>query len=165
MLDSLYREHNNWLKSWIGQRLGCPEQASDLAQETFVRILTQQRQVQPHTPRAYLSTIARGLMIDLFRRKSLEQAYLDSLQQLPETTAISPEDHHLIIEALMHIDQMLDQLGERSRQVFLMAQLDGLSHAEISRRLGVSVNTVRKHYIRALTHCLLLMDDSHETDR
>ena len=40
-----------------------------------------------------------------------------------------------------------------------MAQLNRLSYVEIGRRLGVSVTTVKKHAVRALTHCLLLAED------
>ena len=72
---------------------------------------------------------------------------------------ISPETRSLIIETLMEIDRLLDGLGGRTREIFLMAQLDGLSYVEIGRRLGVSVTTVKKHAVRALTHCLLLVED------
>ncbi|BDZ73882.1 hypothetical protein GCM10025856_16010 [Methylophaga marina] len=73
---------------------------------------------------------------------------------------MSAEQHHLIIDTLLQIEQMLDEMSERGRHIFLLAQLDGLSFAEISRRLNVSVPTVRKHFIRAMTQCLLLLEDS-----
>ncbi|MNW07727.1 putative RNA polymerase sigma factor FecI [compost metagenome] len=73
--------------------------------------------------------------------------------------AVSPETRELIIETLMEIDRLLDGLGERTREIFLLAQLDGLSYVDIGRRLQVSVNTVKKHAVRALTHCLLLIED------
>ena len=40
-----------------------------------------------------------------------------------------------------------------------MVQLEGLSFVEIGRRLDLSANTVRKHFVRAMTHCLLLIED------
>ena len=55
--------------------------------------------------------------------------------------------------------KLLDGLGARTREIFLMAQLDGLSYVEIGRRLDVSVTTVKKHAVRALTHCLMLAED------
>lgn len=98
-------------------------------------------------------------MIDSFRRRSLEQAYLETLALSPEPLAVSPETRALILETLFEIDRLLDGLGERTREIFLLAQLDGLSYVEIGRRLNVSVNTVKKHAVRALTHCLLLAED------
>ena len=97
-------------------------------------------------------------MIDLFRRRALEQAYLEVLAARPEPVDISPETRLQIIETLVEIDRLLDGLGGRTREIFLMAQLDGLSYVEIARRLEVSVTTVKKHAVRALTHCLLLIE-------
>lgn len=158
-LEILYREHHSWLWHWIKSRLDCDDQARDLTQETFIKLLLQNRAEDLRAPKAYLSSIARGLLVDVFRRRSVEKAYLDALALQPEQHAISPELQHSILETLMEIDQMLDTMSERGRQIFLMAQLDGLSYVEISRRLDISVNTVRKHFIRAMTQCLLLVDE------
>jgi RNA polymerase sigma-70 factor (ECF subfamily) len=158
-LEILYREHHSWLWQWIKSRLDCDDEARDLTQETFIKLLVQNRAEDLRAPKAYLSSIARGLLIDVFRRRSVEKAYLDALALQPEQHVISPELQHSILETLMEIDQLLDSMSERGRQIFLMAQLDGLSYAEISRRLDISVNTVRKHFIRAMTHCLLILDE------
>ncbi|MNN31273.1 putative RNA polymerase sigma factor FecI [compost metagenome] len=155
----LYEDHHGWLCGWLRKRLGCVDHAADLAQDTFIRVLTQRKNLELREPRAYLSTIARSLMIDSFRRRALEQAYLQTLAAIPEPVAVSPETRELIIETLMEIDRLLDGLGERTREIFLLAQLDGLSYVDIGRRLQVSVNTVKKHAVRALTHCLLLIED------
>lgn len=158
-VQTLYEDHHSWLCSWLRRRLGCSDHSADLAQDTFIRVLTQRKTLELREPRAYLSTIARSLMIDSFRRRSLEQAYLETLALNPEPLAVSPETRALILETLYEIDRLLDGLGERTREIFLLAQLDGLSYVEIGRRLNVSVNTVKKHAVRALTHCLLLAED------
>lgn len=154
-VHTLYADHHQWLCGWLRKRLGCVDHAADMAQDTFIRVLTQRKAPELREPRAYLSTIARSLMIDMFRRRTLEQAYLETLASQPEALSLSPETRLLIIETLLEIDQILDGLGPRTRQIFLMAQLDGLSYVEIGRQLQVSVNTVKKHAVRALMHCLL----------
>ncbi|MDG9929125.1 MULTISPECIES: sigma-70 family RNA polymerase sigma factor [unclassified Pseudomonas] len=159
-VQALYREHHDWLRLWLRKRLPCAEHAADLAQDTFVRVLASRQACDLREPRAYLSSIARSLMIDGFRRRNLEQAYLDALVARPEPLDISPEQRALVIETLVEIDRMLDGLGARCREIFLLAQLDGLSHVEIGRRLGLSTNTVRKYVVRALTHCMLLIEDA-----
>jgi len=158
-VHTLYENHHSWLCGWLRQRLGCIDNAADLAQDTFIRVMTQRKTPELREPRAYLSTVARSLMIDMFRRRALEQAYLETLALNPEPMDISPETRTLIIETLIEIDRLLDGLGERTREIFLLAQLDGLSYVEIGRRLKVSVTTVKKHAVRALTHCLLLVED------
>lgn len=154
----LYEGHHAWLSTWLRKRLPCREQAADLAQDTFVKVLLNSKAAELREPRAYLTSVARSLMIDMFRRRSIEQAYQEVLAAQPEALADSPETRELIIEALMEIDRLLDSLGERGRNIFIMAQIEGLSFAEISRQLNVSVNTVRKHFIRAMAQCLMLLD-------
>lgn len=158
--EQLYAEHNGWLTAWLNRRLSCRDQACDLAQDVFIRVLTQRRAEELREPRAYLSSIARSLLVNLFRRRSIEQAYLDALA-LSASAAFepSPEERRQIIEALLEIDRLLDQLGERPREIFLRVQLDGLSMAEVGRQMGISANTVRKHFIRAMAQCLALLDD------
>lgn len=155
-LQTLYRDYNGWLRGWLRKRLNNSADAADLAQDTFVRVLVARTSGTLHEPRRYLATIARGLVIDLYRRRSLEQAYLEALALRPEVHAPSAEARALIFDSLMAIDRMLDGLGARTRQIFLAVQLDGLTYEKTAERLGVSVTTVRKHLASALMHCLLL---------
>lgn len=155
-VDALYRQHHSWLRSWLRQRLNCSADAADLAQDTFIRLLLARTADSLREPRHYLATIARGLVIDLYRRRSLEQAYLEALALRPELYAPSAEDRVLILDSLLAIDRLLDGLGPRTRAIFLAVQLDGLSYEKAAERVGVSVSTVRKHLARALLHCLLL---------
>jgi RNA polymerase sigma factor (sigma-70 family) len=154
-LYQLYHEHHGWLRGWLRQRLNNSADAADLTQDTFLRILLAHSSETLREPRHYLATVARGLVIDLYRRRSLEQAYLEALAQQPEHVAPSAEIQVEMIDSLMAIDRLLDNLGERTRHIFLAVQLEGLSYEKTAARLGVSVSTVRKHLAKALLHCLL----------
>ncbi|MEL7550729.1 sigma-70 family RNA polymerase sigma factor [Pseudomonas protegens] len=158
-IEHLYGQHHGWLKGWLRSRTGNCADAADLAQDTFVRMLSLRQLPELREPRHYLATIARGLLIDKARRKVLEQAYLDALAARPEPVHISPETHHLIIESLLAIDALLDGLGTRTRQIFLMVQLEGLSYVQVGHQLGVSVTTVKNHLGKALLQCIQLMED------
>ena len=61
--------------------------------------------LRPRT--ALLGTIARGLLIDHFRRSALESSYLKELAQLPENLQPSPEEQTLALDALRQIDRLL----------------------------------------------------------
>ncbi|MFD2644570.1 sigma-70 family RNA polymerase sigma factor [Pseudomonas japonica] len=155
-LHHLFQQHNSWLNHWLRTRLGNSSDAADLAQDTFVRVLAARNVEAIREPRTYLSAIARALMIDRFRRNAVEQAYLDALALRPEAVDISPETRLSIIETLTAIDAMLDDLGPRTREIFLGVQLEGLSYVAAAERFEVSVTTVKKHMVRAITQCLLL---------
>lgn len=157
-LHQLYSENNGWLKSWLRARLGNTADAADLAQDTFVRVMTARNQLPIREPRSYLSTIARTLLIDKVRRRSIEQAYLQALAMRPEAVEAAPEMRLAIIEMLMAIDSLLDELGPRTREIFLAVQLEGLTYAMVAERFGVSVTTVKNHLVRAMTRCLLIIE-------
>ncbi|KAB8058084.1 sigma-70 family RNA polymerase sigma factor [Janthinobacterium sp. FT14W] len=155
-LQTLYSEHHGWLYGWLRGKLGNRADAADLAQDTFLRLLGKREAAPLREPRGYLATVARGLLIDRYRRQALEQAYLEALAQQAEPTTMSAETHAIIIETLLAIDRLLDSLGARTRAIFLLAQIEELSYVEISQRLGVSLPTVKKHLVRAYTECLML---------
>src|SRR5690606_32872903 len=131
-----------WLLGWLRRKTGCSEQAADLAQDTFLRLMLGRR-VEMAEPRAYLTTIAQRLMYDLWRRRDLERAYLEQLALLPEDLAPSAEARALVFEALTRIDVALHALKPRTRQVFLLNQLEELSYDAIAEQLQVSKITVR----------------------
>jgi RNA polymerase sigma factor (sigma-70 family) len=155
-VESLYREHRPWLTGWLRARLGhCSDRAADFAQDTFVRILQSGACVaEVAQPRSYLTTIARGLMIDHFRRNDIEQAYLAELALLPAALQPSPEERAILLETLMAIDRLLADLGPKVRQAFLLAQLEGLDYATIAGQLDVSVSSVKKYMRQAVVQCL-----------
>jgi RNA polymerase sigma factor (sigma-70 family) len=155
-LKNLYSEHHGWLYGWLRGKLGNRAEAADLAQDTFLRLLGKREVTPLREPRGYLATIARGLLIDRYRRQALEQAYLEALAQQAEPASVCAETHAIIIETLLAIDRLLDGLGARTRAIFLLAQIEELSYVDISRRLGVSLPTVKKHLVRAYTECLML---------
>lgn len=156
-VSTLYQGHHGWLLRWIASRLECPYRAQDLAQDTFVRVLTQERLPSLREPRAFLATIARGLLVDHYRRASLERAYLQALASLPEAEAPSPENRALLLETLTEIDRLLDGLKPRVREAFLLSQLDGLTYPQIAQRLGLSVSSIQQYMARAFEHCYRAM--------
>ncbi|WJN57561.1 hypothetical protein OH686_02360 [Pseudomonas sp. SO81] len=60
---------------------------------------------------------------------------------------------------LLQIDAMLRRLPGKVRDAFLMAQLDGLTYAQIAVKLGVSERMVKKYMAQAMLHCLTLAQD------
>ncbi len=160
-VSSLYRDHHRWLGGWLRGKVGNGADADDLMQDTFIRVLRAHTEaeggLQLRAPRSYLATIAGRLVINFHRRRSLEQAYLEVLATLPVADVPSLETQALMMEALMEIDQMLDGLGGKVKQAFIMAQFEELPHAQIAARLKVSERTVRHYIAKAMTHCCLML--------
>jgi len=159
-MHRLYVEHQGWLNGWLRRQLGCSQNAADLAQDTFVRLMGKDQDLAViREPRAYLHTIAKGLLINHWRRRQVEQAYLDALALQPEAVAPSPESQALIVETLLRIEAMLARLPSKVRAAFLMSQLHGMKYAAIGAELGVSERMVKKYMAQAMLHCLLLAEE------
>ena len=152
-VDGLFRAHNAWLTGWLRRRLGCPHSAADLAQDTFIKVLGARDTQQIIEPRAFLTTIARRVLSNHYRRQDLERAYYQALSELPESVAPSEEERAIILETLVELDQLLDGLPGPVRSAFLMSQVDGLSHGEIASALGISIATVKRHLNKAALRC------------
>ena len=155
----MYSDHHGWLMRWLRAKLQCADHAADLAQDTFMRLLTapQNSGQSLHAPRAYLTTVAQRLLIDHYRRLSLEQAWLETLAQQPELLMQSPEELLLVREALQRIDAMLDGLPPPVRSAFLLAHVDGLAYADIALRLDVSERSIKRYMVQAFERCILLI--------
>jgi RNA polymerase sigma factor (sigma-70 family) len=157
-VHSLYQDHHPWLQSLLRKRLSNREDAADLAQDTFLRLLRAPvPQDEIREPRRYLATIAKGLVTDLFRRRALERAYLEYLAGLPQALAPSAEDQLALQQTLLEVDRLLQGLPPKVRAAFVLAQFEELSYPEIAQRLGISLRTVSNYLARALEHCCLAM--------
>ena len=156
-VERIYVQHHSWLYGWLKGKLHDACDAADVAHDTFVRILGSRDASQIREPKDYLVTVARGLVIDRYRRRAIEVAYLETLAARPEATAISEEDKALIIETLVAVDKALADLGVRARRIFMLSQIEGLTYQQIAEQMQVSLTTVKKHMIRALTECSMIM--------
>jgi len=155
-VNDLYCEHHGWLNGWLRKRLGNAFDAADLTQDTFVRVIKARSALDIREPRPYLSRIAKGLLIDLFRRRSLEQAYLEALASLPEALQPSLEEQAILLQALVEIDRLLQGLGPKVKQVFMLSQFDGLTYPQIAEHLNISVRSVNNYMAKAMEHCCLM---------
>lgn len=155
-IDLLYRNHHRWLGAWLRSRVGNSWDADDLAQDTFVRLLrvhTQQEALRE--PRAYLATVAGRLVANFFRRQAIERAYEQVLLSLPSHQAPSLEEQALMKESLYALDEMLDGLGPKVKQAFLLVHLENMSYAQVAEQLAVSLRSVKYYIARAMTQCCL----------
>ena len=152
-VEVLYNDHHHWLTGWLRRKLGCPENAADLAQDTFIRVLTARETPALIEPRAFLTTVAKRVLLNYYRRQDLERAYLDALAQIPEHVAPSEEECAIILQTLMELDQLLDGLPVQVKRAFLLAQLDGLTYAQIGAELGISIAAVKRYLHKAALRC------------
>lgn len=152
-LHHQFRHSYGWLTASMHRLVGSRHDAEDLAASAFTELAALDDVSAVRQPRALLTTIARRLTFEFWRRRDLERAYLAELAQRPEGRAASAEEICMTVEEIVRIDAALATLSARAREAFILSQFDGLGYAEIALRLDVSVSMVRKYVAQALAAC------------
>jgi RNA polymerase sigma-70 factor (ECF subfamily) len=129
------------------------ETAEDCAQETFARIC-QAGGAHIEKPEAYLFAIAASVFTDRGRKATVrrERAHTSLENFNPAAEEPSPARVFEGKEALMRLAAILDELAPRTREMFLLNRLDGLSYTQLAARYGVTVSAVEKQMMKAIAH-------------
>lgn len=152
VVKQLFREHNRALVNFLLSRLSSEQEALDVAQEAYVKLL------QLHQPgavgflRGYLFRIAANLSVDRARHRFVrEKAARELFEDFAET---EPLEHQAITrEEFDRVCEALNDLPAKCREAFIKHSLEGYSTPEISAQMGVDERTVRKYVTRAMLHC------------
>lgn len=135
----------------------------DLVQETYLRLLQHPDPGSIENVRAFLFRTLSNLSIDLHRRKMVEARYQpDSAIDVKMTvetpkaavTYPAPDIQIGYQQELDRLHDMLQELPEVTRFAFILNRIEGLSHAEIAIRLGISARSSERHLAVALKHLL-----------
>lgn len=152
-----YRTHHGWVQAWLRRRLGNAHDAADLAHDVFLRLLQRPcRFDDEHHARAWLRRVSGNLCIDLWRRRALEQAWLEALASRPDGLEVSELQRAMVLETLQQIQRMLACLPERVARCFILVQVEGSSYREAAATLGVTERSVTRYMAQAMYQCLLL---------
>ena len=152
-----YQNHHSWLYQLFNRKLSNHADAADLAHDAFLRLLKTPKNFDSNTgARAYLSHMARGMCSDLWRRKHIEQAWLDTLTNQPYAFYPCAEQQAIIIEALTEVDTMLRQLPNNVAEAFIQTMVYGKTAKEVALVLGVTDRSIRNYLSQAMLACISL---------
>ena len=157
-IGELFERNRRQLTRFLTRKLG-PEDASDILQETFVRVLRHDRAEPMADPPSWLRRIALNLARDHVRRRRTEGKYLE-FGELPEGApcdAPRADERLETDETWRRLYEAVDGLPPRCREVFLLYMQESLSLGEIAERLGMSRNMAQKHMRLAVQRCLAAM--------
>lgn len=150
---ALYQAEHGRLLRYFRRRVG-RDAAPDLAQEVFIRLLRSGTLAQIDSPGAWLSRVARNLLIDNARRAKRQQAIIYPLDEARDAPA--PPEQGLRLEAVdlrRSYWRALHAMSPKTRRIFLMHRLRQLTYREIAEQLGIGDKAVEYHMTRALALC------------
>ncbi|MET4896595.1 RNA polymerase sigma factor [Sphingomonadaceae bacterium jetA1] len=155
-LSRLYAVHWRGIRAYLNSRLGNPAMADDLAQETFLRMVEGGAGNMIVNGRAWLYRTAHNLAVDHHRQEARRRTDALDGEQLAAIADDSPrqDDVAAARDALDQLRHTLEELPERTQQVFVAVRIDGLTYAQAAKRLGISDSSVQKHLARAVHHVM-----------
>ena len=156
----LFREHNRVLVRYLTSRLWSEQEASEVAQEAYVRLLKLQKPGTPNLLRAYLFKTATNIAIDRLRHRGVRNRAEQQAESFEDVSAARAEsdDPAKQLLARERADQLLGFLQElpiKCRQVINLHRFEGIPQREVAVRLGFSERMVRRYVTYAMVYCHL----------
>jgi RNA polymerase sigma-70 factor (ECF subfamily) len=147
---AFYREYGNLVYAVAHRALGRDDLAQEAAQQTFVSAWQAAERLDPsRDPAPWLATIAKRAAIDIYRRGARRPAaaLADVKPSDPAVVSLPPDLDTL--DAVWQVRRAIESLPPDEATIVRMQHLDGLTHAEISERLGIAMGTVKSRSHRA----------------
>jgi RNA polymerase sigma factor (sigma-70 family) len=154
-VDTAFEQYRPELRRFLRTRAHSSQNADDLAQEVYLRILRFPPREVIRQPQAYLYRIASNVVHDYNLRLQQEQISFDSdtLDTLSEhPLELSADELPDQLSAEQELQRVLARLPKAWQAALVLRKRDGLSYPDIARRLGVSVHAVKKYIARAVAY-------------
>lgn len=158
VVERLFREHNEALIRFIRGRVGSHNEALEVAQEAYVRLLSLDQPGAVSYLRAFLFKTAANIAIDRRRRHQNydrvagRQLFADLTENRTPERQLSGE------QTVRRLGLLIEGMPPKCRESFVLNQIHGLDAVTIASQLGISDSMVRKYIVRALLHCRSHLD-------
>jgi RNA polymerase sigma factor (sigma-70 family) len=153
--ETIRRYHDSLIR-FLRQRLRVKEDAADVAQEAYIRMMQYEGSRQIQSPSSMLFRIAINVANDLGRaeqaRRVSAQLPIDTVELASDQPAAdrqiaASQDLELLYEAIEH-------LPPKCRHVFLLSRVKQMTYPQIAQHCGISIKMVEKHISHALACCM-----------
>lgn len=132
-----YEEYRTGIYRFALSLLRDPQQAEDVLQETFVKLLTGKFHAPtPGKEKAWLFRVARNLCFDILRKRIRDL-------ELPPEIAAPPKENWEFLE-------LISPLPQSEQEILSLKFIGGFTHKEIAKITGITVHAAKKRYERAI---------------
>jgi RNA polymerase sigma factor (sigma-70 family) len=159
-IAGLFRDHNAALLRFATTKLGSEQEARDVAQEAYVRLLQLDKPETIGYLRAFLFKITANLAMDRLRARRRAPMTQTASDEDLITFELSPERQCVGQEMVAILHSALSELPSKCREVLILHRFEGLSRTEIAERMGLGERMVRLYMARALEHLQRRIDEA-----
>ena len=145
--EQLFKDHYNSLYYYAYSIVNDDELAKDLVNDSFEEIWNKRNKIDiSYSLKAYLYQIVKNRCVNHFRKKEVEQKYVDrTIHSVDDSDEY--KDNESVMAELM---KAIEQLPEQGRKVFTKCFIENLTYKEAAEELNVSVNTIKTHVSNSL---------------
>jgi RNA polymerase sigma-70 factor (ECF subfamily) len=148
--EVLFKRYYTALYRFTCRIIKDPQDAENIVQDLFVRFWEKRSEINIESNlKAYLFTSAKNHSLNYIKRER-RLTLLDDNSEIQKENAESPETVLIKDETVIAVQNAINKLPEKCREIYMMKKYDDLSYQEISKVLKISVNTVKTQMKRAV---------------
>ena len=144
---NLYNLYFEAIRNYIYYRSGNKDLASDICQETFIKVWKKRTEINKENIKALLYKISRDEFVSWIRKEKSKKEYAE--QSFKFQIEENNDDQKREVRKLK-FEKLLKEMSEKQRVVLLMSKREGLTNKEISNYLEISLKAVEKRMTQAL---------------
>ncbi len=145
LIEDSYKKYQRSVFLYIYYKIGNKEEAEDLVQDVFVRLIGYQQMLRVDTIKHFIFTISRNLLYDYFRHHYKRLEVTSYIYDQRETCTNETEEQVITRDLLLLERKKVAQLSEQRRKVYMMTRFENKTLPEVSRILNLSSRTVENH--------------------
>lgn len=162
-LAEIFRNHHAALVRFLAVRTGSTEDAKEIVQEAYARVLALDRPETVSVLAGYLWRIAANLAIDRRRERALRERFSSAALASAEKREFSAESTCEGQERLAIVERAIGELPPRCLEAFVLHVLNGLKLKEVGREMGIGERMATKYVARALEYLQTCLDAADMT--
>jgi len=149
--DALYEKYCKRVYKFAYSILKSREEAENLMQDVFLNLWENRHKVEKDSSvKSYVFTITYHAAISVIRKKARESEFVEYLKSVQKINVESVDVVLEYNELTNKLDEIINTLPQRQKEVYLLHRVEALKYNEIAERLNISVNTIENHMSRAL---------------
>jgi RNA polymerase sigma factor (sigma-70 family) len=157
-ISRLFSEHNESLIQFLATRLRSVQEAKEVAQEAYVRLLSLEDSGAVSFLRAFLFKTAANLAVDRIRSRNRQRQALDAGLCDESREASTPDREAASAQEMEIVRRLIGELPPKCRRAFLLHRVQGAEFSEIAKEMGLSERMVRHYVLRAVLYCRTGLD-------
>lgn len=166
LITRLFHEHNEALIRFLALRLRSQQEAREVAQEAYVRMLNLEQPGAVSFLRAFLFKTAANLAVDRIRHEQTARRMAQAGKFWEELAGgPSAEQSACHAQELSLVEKLIDELPPKCRRAFLLHKVYGLEFAEIAKQMGLRERMVRTYVVRAVVYCRAGLSAASEEEK